>query len=106
MRFTEARDDLSTYRDILEISDRIKIVELIKKEFSKPKKNFPTADSNFKNGGENTFSAGASSGGLKNREVQVQGSTTLKMWNALSATKRDIMLISVLNLRPKKGKQQ
>ena len=43
----EAREDLSTYRDILEISDRIKKVEP-KKEFSKPRKDFPTAVSNFK----------------------------------------------------------
>ena len=42
----EAHEDLSTYRDILEISDRIKKVES-KKEFSKPRKDFPTAVSNF-----------------------------------------------------------
>ena len=34
----EAREDLSTYRDILEISDRIKKVEP-KKEFFKPSHN-------------------------------------------------------------------
>ena len=45
----EAREDLSTYRDILETSDRIKKVES-KKEFSKPRKNFPTAVSKFKEG--------------------------------------------------------
>ena len=43
----EAREELSTYRDILEISERIKKVEP-KKEFSKPRKDFPTAVSNFK----------------------------------------------------------
>ena len=45
----EAREDLSTYRDILEISDRIKKVEP-KKEFSKPTIYFSTAISNFKRG--------------------------------------------------------
>jgi hypothetical protein len=38
----EAREDLSTYRYILEISDRIKEVEP-KIEISKPRKDFPTA---------------------------------------------------------------
>ena len=38
----EAREDLSTYRYTLEISDRIKEVEP-KKRFSKPRKDFPTA---------------------------------------------------------------
>ena len=38
----EAREDLSTYRYTLEISDRIKEVEP-KKRFSKARKDFPTA---------------------------------------------------------------
>ena len=37
----EAREDLSNYPDILEISDRIKKWNL--KEFSKPRKDFLTA---------------------------------------------------------------
>ena len=45
----EAREDLSTYRDIMEISDRIKKVEP-EREFSKPSKDFPTAVSNLKRG--------------------------------------------------------
>jgi hypothetical protein len=60
----EAREDLSTYRDILEISDRIKKVEP-KKEFSKTRKYFPTAVSNFNKGDESTFPAGASPEGFK-----------------------------------------
>jgi hypothetical protein len=36
-----------------------------KKEFSKPRKDFPTAVSNFKKGDENNFSVGASPGGFK-----------------------------------------
>ena len=42
----EAREQLSNYRDILKISDRIKKVEP-KNEFSKPRKDFPTAVSIF-----------------------------------------------------------
>jgi len=42
----ESREELSTYRDILERSDRIKEAEP-KKEISKPRKDFPTAVSNF-----------------------------------------------------------
>ena len=45
----EAREELSTYRDILEISERIKTEEP-NKEFSKPRKDFPTEVSNFKRG--------------------------------------------------------
>ena len=36
-----------------------------KKEFSKPRKYFPTAVSNFKKRGDNNFSEGASPGGFK-----------------------------------------
>ena len=63
-RLRETREELSTYRVILEISERIKKVEP-KKEFSKPRKDFPTAVSNFKKGGENNFLAGASPGIFK-----------------------------------------
>ena len=55
----EAREDLFTYRDILEISDRIKKVEP-KKEFFKPRKDFPTAVSNFKRGAKVLFQRGVS----------------------------------------------
>ena len=90
------REELSTYRDILEISERIKKVEP-KKEFSEPRKDFPTAVSNFKRGAKVHSQRGRLLEVSKNREVQVQGSTTIN----LSATKRDIMLINALNLRPK-----
>ena len=50
----EAREELSTYRDILEMSDRIKKVES-KKEFSKLTKDFSTAISNFKKGAKVNF---------------------------------------------------
>ena len=63
----EAREELSTYRDILEISDRIKIVEP-RKDFSNDRKDVPQVDSNFKKRGEITFSAGASPGGFKKSE--------------------------------------
>ena len=45
----EAREDLSTYQDILEKPNRIKKVEP-KSEFSKPRKDFPAAVSNLKRG--------------------------------------------------------
>jgi len=101
----EAREDLTTYRDILEISDRIKKVEP-KKELSKPRKDFSTDVSSFKIGAKVLFQRGRLQKVSKNREVQVRGSTTSKMWSALSATKRDIMLINVLNLRPKMQKDR
>jgi len=60
----EAREELSTYRDMLEISERIIEVKP-KKEFTEPMKDFATAVSNFKKGSENAFSAGASPGSFK-----------------------------------------
>ena len=60
----EAREDLSTHRDILEISDKIKKVEP-KKDFSKPRKDFTTAVSNFNKGDESTFPARASPEGFE-----------------------------------------
>ena len=63
--FRKAREELSTYRDQLEISDRIKKGEL-KKEFSKPTKDFSTAISNFKKESKSTFpTRKASPGGFK-----------------------------------------
>ena len=59
----EVREDLSTYRDILEISERIKKVEP-KKEFPRPRKDFPTAASNSKKG-RKYFLRGASPGSFK-----------------------------------------
>ena len=50
----EAREELSSYQDYLEISDRIKKVEP-NKEFSKPRKDFPTAVSNLKKGAKVLF---------------------------------------------------
>ena len=66
---------------ILEISERIKKVDP-KKEFSKPSKDFPTAVSNFKRGAKVTSRRGHLPVVSKNQEVQVQGLTTLRMWNA------------------------
>jgi len=59
----EAREELSTYRDILEISERIKKWNL-KRNFLNPEKIFRQRFQILK-GGENTFSAGASPGSLK-----------------------------------------
>ena len=97
-----ACEDLSAYRDILEISDRIKKVEP-KKEFSKPGKIFLQRFQILKGGAE-IISQRGFSWKFQKMEVQVQGSTTSRMWNASSATKRNIMLINVLNVRPKMEK--
>ena len=79
-------------------SDRIKKVEP-KKEFSKPRKDFPAAGSNFKRGAKIISQRERLLVVSKNQEVQVHVVTTLKMWNVLSATKRDIMPINVLKSR-------
>ena len=44
--FREAREELSTYRDILEISDRVKKSEP-KKEFGKEKRDYPKSVATF-----------------------------------------------------------
>ena len=60
----EAREELSTYRDILEISDRVKKSEP-KKEFTKEKKDYSQSASSFKKKGEANSSTGASFSGYK-----------------------------------------
>ena len=55
----EAREELSTYRDILEISKRIKKV-VPKKVFSKPRKDFPQRFQILKGGRKYFFSGGVS----------------------------------------------
>ena len=52
------REELSTYRDILEISDILKVEPKI--NFSKPRKDFPTDILNLKKGEKVIFQRGVS----------------------------------------------
>ena len=97
----DAKEELSTGRD-MEISDRIK--KESKKNFSKDRKDIPTAVSNF-NRGKRKFPEGASPGSVKKSGVQLRKSRTSRMWNVLSATTKDIMLIIARNLRQKTRKE-
>ena len=59
----EAREVLSTYRDILKISNRIKILEP-RKDFTKDRRDIP------KRNRVGTFSVGASPGSLKSTRLR------------------------------------
>ena len=60
----DAREELHTYRDIMEISDRVKRPEP-KEEFTKEKKDYSQSASSFKKKGEANSSTGASFSGFK-----------------------------------------
>jgi len=87
----EAREELSTYRDVLEIYHRIKNLE-----FSEPRKDFPTAVSNFKKEGESTSPVGDSPGGFKKLGSPTPRFDDLKDVECFKCTKMDIMPITAL----------
>ena len=61
-----------TYRDIIEISDRIKKLEP-RQDFSKDRKGIPTAVSNFEKRGECNFQVGAYPGVFKKLGSRTKG---------------------------------
>ena len=94
----KAREELSTYRDILEISDRIKKVEP-RQDFPNDRKDTPKAVSHFEKRGESIFfKKGRPHEASRSWEV---GLRTSRTWSVVCATKRDIMRISVPKPKPK-----
>ena len=94
----EAWEKLSTYRDILEISDRIKKV-YPRQDFPNDRKDTPKAVSHFEKRGESIFfKKGRPHEASRSWEV---GLRTSRTWSVVCATKRDIMRISVPKPKPK-----
>ena len=85
----EAREELSTYRDILEISDRVKKSEP-KKEFGKEKREYPKSVATILKKNEANLTSGATfSPYKKSRSFGVKDS--LKMWSVINVINRSIM---------------